>query len=394
MQQLAAFRPLVTAGAAAVGASLIALTPAVSNNVASDLQRSTVTIQHRAVTLADDVVNPLQTWIDILPTALTNLQEIYKGPWSTLPGSWSTVPFPVTQQLAANGLWYATDYVNHYHEAADNLVGYFTGAGGAYSFPELLQQISADFASRNFAEWSQAIYVAFWFAPIFNVEPLEGILLIPYQMLQDLTNGYYSLVNVGVQNIALYGVLGLPQAAADQFGDSLQAVYDSATAGDPLGVLTNLLNFPGAMTNALINGASVAGAGDPVNGLLTPGQGLLNTIANAVVPGLADAIANPNAQNVVEGGSLRVALEGFLHVLLNGWPSLTGGGEAAASVAGVGDFAAAASAAGVFPVDIASVAPSIAADLSGLAPSVVADLASRLPVEFGTLAANVLTSLF
>ncbi|WP_438268915.1 hypothetical protein, partial [Mycobacterium malmoense] len=62
MQQLAALRPLVTAGAAALGASLIALTPTISNNLAAKTQHSTATIQQHAIELTDAVTNPIQTW--------------------------------------------------------------------------------------------------------------------------------------------------------------------------------------------------------------------------------------------------------------------------------------------------------------------------------------------
>ncbi|WP_217808413.1 hypothetical protein, partial [Mycobacterium malmoense] len=370
---------------------------AVSNNVASDLQRSTVTIQHRAVTLADDVVNPLRTWIDILPTALTQLLGIFgKGVMVPIPYTWTETPFPVAQQLAANGLQYATEYVESFQGAAANGVAFFTGTGGAaYSFPELLQGASADFASGNITGAFADLYSALYYGPLYEMGlPLFGILHIPTYMMANLSAATDYLVNPGVTDIFLAGPLSLPQDAWTALGDGLQGVYDSWTAGDPLGVLTNLLNIPGAMTNAVVNGIQSPGIEGLYQGLLSyPQSSLIGEFVNILFPGLANAIVAPNAQNIVAGGSLRAALDGFLHVLLHGWPSLTGAGEAAASVASVTDFATAASAAAL-PAGLPGIAPSIAADLSSIGPSVVADLASRLPVEFGTLAANVLTSLF
>ncbi|BBZ50029.1 hypothetical protein H7H82_13035 [Mycobacterium heidelbergense] len=76
MQQQAALRPLVTAGAAALGASMIALTPAVSNDLAADIQHSAVTIQQRAVELTDYVANPIETWIDVFEAAGINIQSL------------------------------------------------------------------------------------------------------------------------------------------------------------------------------------------------------------------------------------------------------------------------------------------------------------------------------
>lgn len=58
MPQLATLRPLATAGAAALGASLIALAPAVPNDVAADISHRLDNVQRHTVELTDSVCQP------------------------------------------------------------------------------------------------------------------------------------------------------------------------------------------------------------------------------------------------------------------------------------------------------------------------------------------------
>ncbi|OIN81690.1 hypothetical protein K3U93_05640 [Mycobacterium malmoense] len=395
MQQLTALRPLVIAGVAAVGASLIALAPAVSNDVAADLQRSVVNIQ---VELTDNVVNPVATWIDVLQTSGANLQSIFN--------QWSEIPFPVLQQMAANALDYAGIYVGAYQTAAMGASNFYTSTSSGNFFPALVQAVTA-FREPDFTTAFEGLDQAFWTQPLLYIfEPLENTLKIPTDIAQNFANFVAFMDSPFLSAIGYDFVTQLPPALVRGLGEGVQNIYDAFASGDLLGGLTNVVNLPGVFAQAALNGVN-SGPG----GILTPTvAGLLYTLAISVPVDLSQKLVAPGAQDIVQGGSVSSALSAFLTQLTTDWPSLQAFGDqfinafhyfvdaagfsTAANVAGVGDFAAAASAAGAFPVDIASVAPSIAADLSGLAPSVVADLAGRLPVEFGTLAANVLTSLF
>ncbi|OIN79119.1 hypothetical protein K3U93_05605 [Mycobacterium malmoense] len=381
MQQLTALRPLVTAGAAAVGASLIALTPAISNDLASDPQHSAVSIQYREVALTDNVVNPISTWIDALSSAALNGR--------TLLQQWGEIPFVVPQQIAANWVQFASDYVGAYQNAATAAVNYFTG-NSAYDFVPLMQQAWADITSGNIAQafaYGGPLGLALLTEPSLKIlQPLESIPNILAYVTTDLANATNYLVGPGIGTLlAAVGesaALNLGGSTLAGIGTGLQAVYDSATAGDPVEALLNLANFPGVVTDAFLNGIH--------GGLLLPPNngngGLVSTFINGFRT-LATKMVAPKAQNIGEGGSLLVAVQDFVNQLINGWPSLAplfDGGAGGAAAAFAPSIAA----------DIGGIAPSVAAEIGGLTPSITTNIAGTLAPELGTLAVHILTSLF
>ncbi|ORA83173.1 hypothetical protein K3U93_16015 [Mycobacterium malmoense] len=400
MQQPTALRPLVTAGAAAVGASLIALTPTVSNDVASDLQRSAVTIQQRAVELTDDVVNPLQTWLDVFTTAGTNLQTIFNAA--------TKIPLPVLQQLAANGVDYASIYVGAYQTAATAAAEFYGGTASNDFFP-MLAGVATALQEPNYPTAFEGLANALWADPMIEIfQPLENILDIPTDISQNFANLVAFLDYRFLAIIGGFFIWLMPDSLAQGFGESVQATYDAFSSGNLMGGLTNLVNLPGAFAQQFINGVP------ETPGILTPTIGLLSYSVDLIPQTMAGDIVAPGATNIAEGGSLSAAIQAFFTQATTGWPqewpslqfivdnfatilrSFWGATTAtsAANVTGVADFATAASAAGALSADIAGLAPSIAADLSGIAPSIATNIAGTLAPEFGTLAAHLLTSLF
>lgn len=401
MQQLAAFRPLVAAGAAAVGASLIALTPAVSNDAAADLQRSVVSVQHHAVELADTVVNPIETWVDTLQTAYSNAQVI--------ANTYRQVPAPVLQQVAANWANYAGQYVGNYQTAAFAAVNYFLGTAPSSFVPRLLPGIEAAQAG-DFTDAFSTFYNAFWLFPIAGIlSPLEDQLFIPQNIFNNLASGWSYATNAGLQSIGGNYILGLPQMLFLGTGQGLQNIYNAAIAGSPLGVATNVLNFPGLVTNFFLNGpptgplhgsSGLLSAPSPTNKFAS---GALYSTVQTVLPGLQASIVAPGSQNVMQGGSLAVAIQNFLYQLVGGWPSAPfitdsfikfvqtfgslpgiGGPGTAASV---GNLALAAPTLNTLSVNLASAAgqtglagmSALSADIAAAVGNLGGGLASRLP---------------
>ncbi|BBZ50528.1 hypothetical protein H7H82_06730 [Mycobacterium heidelbergense] len=446
MHQLTALRPLVTAGAAAVGASLIALTPAVSNDAASALQHSVAAAQQRAVELlsADTgdpgVVNPIQTWINVFQQAGMNLQEI--GSNMSHGGA---IPFPLAQQLAADWVTYASIYVggvsNAYKGAVNGAYAYFTNTG---QFTESvyfwLTSAISSFQQADFINGFEDLYQMLWFAPAYAIfQPMESIPTI----LAYMSTNFAALGNVAfnepfqtstsiVSMLGAFFAVGVGQSVASALGVGVQNVYDGFAAGDlPAGV-SNLLNMPGMLAGAVINGynpqGALGGTGilSPTSSLLSPG--LLNTLVAWIPQTLASNIVVNNqvfgtitTPNILEGGSLANAFSQLASQVTTGWPTpnmwvngllnayqsflgfLGGqvglGGAAFTAPAGVASIAPslAANLGGIAPsiaADFSGIAPSLAADLSGLAPSLATNLAGTLAPKLGTLAAHILTSLF
>ncbi|BBZ52158.1 hypothetical protein H7H82_07700 [Mycobacterium heidelbergense] len=417
MQQLTALRPLATAGAAAIGAGMIALTPVLSTDVASDLQRGTVAIQHRAIELADTVANPIQTWIDTFQAAGINIQSLVT--------QFQAHPFPGLEQLAANFLQYGVDYVSPYHTAANAAANYFLGTGSS-DFVPLIQQALAEAAAGQFSGSSGAVQTlvgALYTNPVIQVlEPLETIPQILNSITQNLANATDYLTTNGIADIGVFFVLGLPVAFEQALGTSVQNVYDSFTAGDTVGALVNAVDIPGAVTNALLNG-SYSG-GNYFNGLISDGSGLAKTLFLTIPQQLAPEIVAPGAQNTMSGGSLLTAYQDFFNTLTNGWPTaqevfnnllnvidyaLSKSGGAAAAV-NAGNFAALAPAASALPglsVGVvkgfdpaavtniaASLGPSLAAEVAGsLGANLAGSLATTLSVDLSRVALHILSAL-
>lgn len=443
MQQLTTLRPLVAAGAMAIGASIIALMPAVSNDLAADVHRGAFTVQQRAVELTDSVVSPIGTWLDTLATTTTNVQ--------TLADIWGQTPFVVAQQVATNWVQFASDYVGAYQGAANGAVNFFLGTCAGCFVPNM-SQAWADIAAGNIlAAFGPApyapLYKALLLGPSISVlEPLENIPSILAYIGTDLANGLTYMFNDGIESgLDILGgnfVVSAGEALLYGIGSGAQAVYDAAGTGGPLDLLLNLANMPAVVTNFFLNGYPSPPNVGLIYGLLTvmpttigypsaPGHttapGSFYEVLTTLLPTLAKSMAAPDAQNIAEGGSLSVAIQDFFNQLVTGWPSLSTilndvstlwstyfGGSGLTGAAAVVNGGIAASVAAGLPglsADLlkafdpaavtniaASLGPSLAADVAGslgssLGANIASSLATTLSVELPSLALHILSAL-
>ncbi|BBZ52163.1 hypothetical protein H7H82_07720 [Mycobacterium heidelbergense] len=436
MHQRTVLRPLVTAGAAAVGASLIALTPAVSNDAASDLQYSVAAAQQRAVELlsADTgdpgVVNPIQTWINVFQQAGANLQTIGSN-----MSHGGTIPLPLAQQLAANWVTYASIYVTAYKSADLGAFGYFTSTNplnGFVVYPDLTQAITA-FQQGNFINGFNYLNGLLWNGPVQTIfQPMETIpTILAYMSTNFAALGNLAFNEPGLTSESMVSMLGaffaigVSNSIFTALGAGFQNVYDGFAAGDlPAGV-SNLLNMPGLLAGAILNGSGTCG-GVGCTGILSPTSlltqpGLLNTLVAWIPQTLASNIVVHNqvtgtiaTPNILAGGSLANAFSQLASQVTTGWPTPNMWFDGLLNVyqsflaffggqVGLGGaaFAAPAGVVGIAPSIVANlggIAPSIAADFSGIAPSIAADIGGMAPSIAtnlaGALAAHLLTSLF
>lgn len=318
--------------------------------------------------VVSNAVNPIQTWITTFANAGTNLQNILS--------LYGKAPFPILQQVAANGVEYASEYVGSYQTAATSAVKYFTGTT-SYAFGPLIQSGLTNLRAGQIATSVTNFYDALYLEPFTQIlQPLESILNIPTQITANVAAGTKYFDTGAVVLAGLWGGINLPNAVQSGLGNSFQAVSDAWVAGDPVGVLTNLINSPGAVTNAFLNGIPSFGAN--IDGLLSfqtvkgANAGLLNIVLNTIEPAFAKAIVTPNAQNIGAGGSLVTAFQNFANQLISGWPSL----------------APLASILNSIPGQLASLLQNIPSTLAGL-PSMLGTLAGQV----GTLLINLLKLL-
>ncbi|MCV7049009.1 hypothetical protein H7H82_00025 [Mycobacterium heidelbergense] len=354
-----------------------------------------------------------------------------------------TIFFPLAQQLAANWITYASIYVGGVHNAYKGAVNgayqFFTNMTG-YSVYPLLTGVISSFHQGDFINGFEDLYRLLWFSPVASIfQPMESIPTI----LAYMSTNFAALGNVAfnepsqlsasiVSMLGAFFAIGVGQSIVSALGVGVQNAYDGFAAGDlPAGV-SNLLNIPGMLAGAVLNGYDplevLGGTGilSPTTSLTKPG--LLDTLVAWIPQTLASEIVVNNrvagtitTPNILQGGSLANAFSQLASQVTTGWPTpnmwvdellnvyqsflgfLGGqvglGGAAFAAPAGVASIAPsiAANLGGIAPsiaADFSGIAPSLAADLSGIAPSLATNLAGTLAPQLGTLAAHLLTSLF
>lgn len=381
MQQLAALRPYVTAGVAVAAASLIAMPSAVPNDIDYTVQQHAVEL-----TASDYIANPLQTWVDVPVIALQNLQPNID--------LWGQSPFVIGQQVAANWVQFASQYVGDFQTAAQGAVPFYTGAGPK-DFVPLLNTAWGEIMAGNISQaFNGPLYQALFGGLLIPVlDPLENIPGIAATAVTDLGKGLTYATGPGLVGFGLAYLEVLPFTVFNSVGTSLQATYNSLSAGDLLGAALNLIDLPGALTYAEVN---------PLTG-----SGLVALISS-ILPGIARAMVAPKAQNIAAGGSLPVAIQNFINQLLTGWPSWStivsnlqtlwgiygpAGAAGAAAFASPAAFSSAAGLAALAP-SVGSVSADVAraisaagvgglaglpADIAGLMGGVGANLASTIP---------------
>ncbi|UNB94428.1 hypothetical protein [Mycobacterium malmoense] len=258
---------------------------------------------------------PIQTWVNAFATAGTNLQ--------TILGNWSTLPAPVLQQVVANWLDYTGIYLGSYLNTGTKFITAYAGNSSTDFFPEL-QTAFSNIVSGNIATATTHIAFAFYGDPFNALSNLENIPPILGNMTTNLNGATEYLTNGAIRTLGEFA-LSAPQQWFGKagLGNALQLVYNSWTAGNPLGTLTTLANIPGAVANTIINGIPPAYTAD---GFLSVSPnfagGLLEDLAIFMPRQLAPAIVAPGAVNISEGGTLGDAFQMLSSTLSQDFTSL------------------------------------------------------------------------
>lgn len=406
MKQLAGPRPLLTAAAATISAGMIALTPTVSNDLAADIQHSMTDLQQRAVELTDYVANPIQDWITTFQAAGTNLSSLYT--------QFQQYPFADAQQIAANFLQYAVQYVTPYQAAGNDAVSFFLGTSPENPV-DFVPQVAiglADLQAGNFAAGIPALTSTIWGDLAVGVlQSLETIPRILNPITQNIANATDYLTTTWLGNVPGYFATWFMSTVFDPIGVGVQNVYNSLAAGDPLGAVINTIDIPALVTNSVLNGTLNTKTGLYNAGLIADGNpGLLKYFIIVTPQGLAKDMVAPGAQNIMSGGSLEYALGYLANVVTTGFPTpqtvfdnlvnviqtyAAIPSAAAAAVTSGGDFAALAPAASSVMAGLSGGLPGLSADaLKAFDPAMVTNIAASLGPSLGSsLGANLAGSL-
>jgi hypothetical protein len=262
---------------------------------------------------------PLQTWLNTAINAANNVTAVGQAVWA--------LPAPLLQQMTANLIQYAAIEIGAFQNASTAAVRYF-----GTDFPVIMGTAVAALASGDVAGFMQGVNDAI-FGTFFNVLlPMQSALVIPQNIAASLAAAAIYVTGAFVTAAGAVVVQGTLPAITAAIGADLQASYDAAVRGNWVGTIAALVDLPGSLTNAVLNGVNgVGGLLGPAAGLIT-GGGFLGLLVQTLPQGLARAIASPDAQNIMNGGTVEAALQDFVTQMTTQWPTPS---ELAAIPAGI-----------------------------------------------------------
>jgi hypothetical protein len=241
---------LVIGGVAALGATVIAVNPVATNAAALE-------IQQRAVALVAAVTDsPGTVYQELVTNTFTNL--------ATLGSQIAANPFPILSAIAANQQGYAAKFGTAF-TAAGTAFSKWWESGSRESLPgkTLLANIQTALAAGDFG----TAYENFNKIALFGIQNtilpiLTGTIFssgtnmgIPQQMAQNFADAVGAFFTSGTLVYGAFQSVYAPVSGA-MFAASraIEAVSTAISAGDVQTAVTALVNTPGVVLNAFLNG--------------------------------------------------------------------------------------------------------------------------------------------
>ena len=248
---------------AALSASVIAVGPAAQSSVALEIHQ-VQQAQQRAVQLVADVTDsPLAVYGDLINNTVTNVTSLFK--------QYSATPFPILGAVVSNQIGYLERIFDFDVVKDAFLLRWNTGTGemgknadGSYiNLQQMLQKVATGVSTGNLGSAFE------WFNK-FTLFSLQGTVLpwlnnwlfssattkgVPEQILQNLTNAAAKVFSTGTLVFSAFQALYAPiSGAAFELSRALGTTFSALTSGNVVGALTALVNTPGAVLNAVLNG--------------------------------------------------------------------------------------------------------------------------------------------
>ncbi|WP_208301242.1 hypothetical protein [Mycobacterium sp. DL440] len=262
---------------------------------------------------------PLQTLLNTAMTTANNVTAVGQAVW--------TLPAPLLRQAAANLIEYASIEIGAFQSASAGAVGYF-----GTTFPVQMQAAIDALDSGDLQGFMGGVNSAI-FNTFFQVlMPMQSALAIPQHIAASLAAASIYLTGAFITAAGAVVVQGTLPAITGAIGADLQASYDAATSGNWVGTIAALADLPVAVSNAVLNGVGgVGGLTGPAASIIT-GGGFLGLLMQTLPQQLAKAIADPDGQNIMAGGTVEAAWQDFATQMTTGWPTP---GELATIPAGI-----------------------------------------------------------
>ncbi|ORA69939.1 hypothetical protein BST25_20305 [Mycobacterium heidelbergense] len=221
-------------------------------------------------------VNPITTWTNVLQTAANNI--------GVLGQQWLANPFPVASQVVLNEL----NYGNIFAKAISSTGGQFWNILASTGSTGLAQTMFT--AGTSLAAGNLSGAIAAWTNLEATVLVQAGLQFFPVLAVPgDIASNFGNLVTeAGSQVLLLDSVLPLVdyvgEAVPTALGDTAQGVINAVQAGDPVGVLSAIVNAPANLTGDFLNGFTPLVGTAFSRGLIGPTNGSLLYDFGVTVP--------------------------------------------------------------------------------------------------------------
>lgn len=302
------------AGVAMVSASAIAVTPVAQNS----------TVIQQAQNLAFDLTASMDATASPADVYGTLFESTF-GNLESLGAALADNPAPLLSQVLENQQGYAAKFGAAFEAIPTNLQNWYNGPNGQQRLAQAQAALEAGDIGEAYRWFNHSMLYAFQgafgalIAPgfILSGTPRNGteyLAGIPEQIAQNFTNLIAATFTSSVVVSAVFqGVFATVSGPTFELARVAEAISTSVAAGDAQGAFNAVINTPGILVNAALNGFDYSDVDDPTTpgneafsewpALLTwaePGEqggarvvaGLLQNLLVNIPKSLADAIDN------------------------------------------------------------------------------------------------------
>lgn len=299
------------AGVAMMSASAIAVTPVAQNNTVIQQAKS---LAYDLTATMDATASPVDVYGSLFEATFDNLQS--------LGGAVAANPAPLLSQVMENQLGYAEKFGAAFEAIPTSLQNWYDGRNGKIKLDAAQAALQNGDVAGAYELFNASMLYAFQgafgplIAPGFILSGIprngtEYMVGIPEQIAQNFTNLVAATFTSSVVVSALFqGGFAMVSGPAFELARVAEAISTSVSTGDMEGAFNAVVNTPGILVNAALNGFDYAdpdesGAGGYTEwpALLTwaePGEqggsrvvaGLLQNLLVNIPKSLADAIDN------------------------------------------------------------------------------------------------------
>lgn len=301
------------AGVAMVSASAIAVTPVAQNTTVIE-QAKSFAYDLTASTM-DATASPVDVYGTLVSNTFSNLE--------LLGAALAANPAPFLSQVLENQQGYAAKFGAAFEAIPTNLKNWYEGPNGQARLAQAQEALEAGDIGEAYRWFNHSMLYAFQgafgslIAPGFILSGIprggtEYLAGIPEQIAQNFTNVIAATFTSSVVVSAVFqGAFAMVSGPAFELARVAEAISTSVAAGDVQGAFNAVVNTPGILVNAALNGFKYSDP-DPETGtggytewpaLLTwaePGEqggarvvaGLLQNLLVNIPKTLADAIDN------------------------------------------------------------------------------------------------------